>query len=161
MASPLLSFFLLSLHQPLFLSPFSYFLLIFPTFRFSFFSFTPLILPCLLAFSFPLYVSLTSSLLHSSGCLFFPLYVFFLPHLASVIPTLPFFLSSHYTYPSIQAWNATSNLAHHFLHSHICWLDLQFHFTATVIPFLQHCSVAASISSSFLLHLSIIASIRP
>lgn len=87
---------------------------------------------------FPLCVSLTSSLSLSlslsSCCLVLPP-PWLSPHHASVIPTLPPFLSPDCMYPSIRVWSAMSDLAGHILCASICWLDLQFHFINIVILF--------------------------
>lgn len=56
-----------------------------------------------------------------------------LPCCASVIPTLPPFLSLDCMYPSSWAWNAMKYLAGHILFSSICWLALRFHFIDIII----------------------------
>lgn len=59
-----------------------------------------------------------------------------LPHSASVILTLPRFLSPHCKcLPIPSACSATSHLAGHILCSSICSPDLQFHFINTFISF--------------------------
>lgn len=78
------------------------------------------------------FISLSFSL--TSCCLVLPP-PWLSPHHASVIPTLPPFLSPDCMYPSIRVWSATSDLAGHILCASICWLDLQFHFINIVILF--------------------------
>lgn len=80
------------------------------------------------------FLSLSFSLSLTSCCLVLPP-PWLSPHHASVIPTLPPFLSPDCMYPSIRVWSATSDLAGHILCASICWLDLQFHFINIVILF--------------------------
>lgn len=80
------------------------------------------------------FLSLSFALSLSSCCLVLPP-PWLSPHHASVIPTLPPFLSPDCMYPSIRVWIATSDLAGHILCASICWLDLQFHFINIVILF--------------------------